>query len=83
MTNYYMSTKTNLASSCTRAATSRRRPAQNYAFIAHPVAGHVLAWEVFALATAFSLPALSDSSELNLNAAGLPRRGGPQATVSE
>ena len=47
------------------------------------LAGHVLAWEVVALAAASFPPALSDSSESNLNAAGRLRRGGPQAVVSE
>ena len=42
-------------------------------------------WEVVALAAASSPPALSESSESSLNAAGRPRRGvgGPQAGVSE
>ena len=49
------------------------------------LAGQVLAWVVVALATASSpqAPAPSDLSESSLNAAGLPRRGGPQAVVSE
>ena len=53
------------------------------------LAGHVLAWEVVAngcsrrSGAAYSPPALSDSSESNLNAAGQPRRGGPQAVASE
>ena len=38
------------------------------------LAGHVLAWEVVTLAAASSPPALSDSSESNLNAAGRPGR---------
>ena len=47
------------------------------------LAGHVLAWGVVAFASASSPPALSDSSESNLNAAGRSCRSGLQAVVSE
>ena len=49
------------------------------------LAGHVLALEMVALAAASSPPALSDSSESNLNATGRPqaRQRGQQAVVSE
>ena len=60
-----------------------------------PLARHVLAWEVVALAAVSSPPALSESSESHVrpcratrdrvgpNPAGRPRRGGPPAVVSE
>ena len=113
----YISTKTNLASAGTRAASGRRRPAQNQAFITYlrvpsPRPGTNL--NPGLIEDAFTSAALkggvgdggpvcrtrsglgggcsrrsllpsrsSDSSESNLNAAGRPRRGGPQAVVSE